>query len=102
MIEMATQWLLIGESQTPIAFGSQSRIYLTLFVVILCAAWLYRFRVVLALSVSVVLMNMLLYSFFLERIPNITPAVFPQLIQISVMSINSQVAQNAIYRISAE
>ena len=82
MIEMATQWLLIGESRTSLAFGSQSRIYLTLFVVILCTAWLYHFRVVLALSVSAVLMNMLLYRFFLE----ITPAVFPQLIQISAMS----------------
>lgn len=84
--EIMTQWMLIDANQTPLAFGSQSRIYLTLFVVILCAAWLYRFRVALALSVSAMLMNMLLYWFFLEVTPSMSPVDFSQLLQISVMS----------------
>ena len=87
MIEVAARSMSMSESRAFIAFSSQPRIYLVLFVVILCTAWLYHFRVVVPVIISTVLVNMLLYWFFLEITPNNTPVVFRQLIQISVMSV---------------
>ncbi len=85
--EVVVQPMSINESDMSIVFDSQGRIYVILSIIILSAAWLYRFRIVVAFTVIVGLVNMLLYWFLLEITPSANPVVFRQMIQINILSI---------------
>lgn len=87
IVEIVVRFISLSESRAFIAFDSQPRIYLVLFIVVLCIAWLYHVRIVLVFVISVVLINMFLYWFFLEITPTNTPIIFLQLIQISIISV---------------